>query len=321
MTSHRSTTANLTRRNLGRVLFVCLLAIGSLPAAADSPSYPPVRFDTGQIIEGIGSFVIPTDVLMAHTPFGLSSTVTLNGNIVEMCLSRRLKHGTTPIVVPGGASMPALLAGDYVLEFSESITWDDDPTAPCEHKETRPFTVIPQGNYIDAVEYYNASLDHYFITADPDERHVLDQGTIPGWTPTLVSFRVFKPDAPTSRDLAPVCRYYGRPEAGIDSHFYSASASDCAYVAQTWPDSWQLETTDAFKVIPNASCGAFDTQVVRFYNNRSNANHRYVKISTVGFGGPTMYDSMRAQGWLPEGDAWCVVECTTFDANGTCSAP
>ena len=52
-----------------------------------------------------------------------------------------------------------------------------------------------QGAVIDAVEYYHAGLDHYFVTAAPGEIVKLDAGTLPGWQRTRLSFRVFDPAA------------------------------------------------------------------------------------------------------------------------------
>ena len=46
-----------------------------------------------------------------------------------------------------------------------------------------------------------------------------------------------------------VCRYYGRPQAGLDSHFYSASASECRGVAQRFPDAWILESAELFDIV------------------------------------------------------------------------
>ena len=44
-----------------------------------------------------------------------------------------------------------------------------------------------------AIEYYNASLDHYFITAFPEEAAMLDAGTVvKGWARTGVTFNVWR---------------------------------------------------------------------------------------------------------------------------------
>ena len=58
---------------------------------------------------------------------------------------------------------------------------------------------------------------------------------------------------------ASVCRYYGRPEAGLDSHFYSASAAECQAVGERFANAWTFESSDVFAVaLPNAdgSCAS-----------------------------------------------------------------
>ena len=101
---------------------------------------------------------------------------------------------------------------------------------------------------LDAVEYYNAALDHYFVTASPDEIAKLDAGCFVGWQRTQLRFKVFDPATPVS-GAVPVCRFYGRPAAGLDSHFYSASAAECAEVRQRFPGAWIEETDNAFGVV------------------------------------------------------------------------
>ena len=43
---------------------------------------------------------------------------------------------------------------------------------------------IPATETAELVEFYNASLDHYFITITPKEISDLDTGVHPGWTRT-----------------------------------------------------------------------------------------------------------------------------------------
>ncbi|MEP7276632.1 MAG: hypothetical protein ABI812_09770, partial [Betaproteobacteria bacterium] len=58
-----------------------------------------------------------------------------------------------------------------------------------------------------AVEFYNASLDHYFFTAEPAEAAMLDAGIIvPGWTRTGFDFKVYP--AGDARGLI-ACRFFG----------------------------------------------------------------------------------------------------------------
>src|SRR3954447_15418018 len=84
---------------------------------------------------------------------------------------------------------------------------------------------------VDAIEFYNASLDHYFVTISPDEISKLDTGFFVGWQRTGLNFKVIDPASPTAGDT-PVCRFYGTPAAGLDSHFYAALPSECDEVAQ-----------------------------------------------------------------------------------------
>ena len=106
-------------------------------------------------------------------------------------------------------------------------------------------------------------------------------------------------DSPTA-GASPVCRYYRTPGFG-DSHFYSASASECAAVSanpQQYP-GWTLETSSAFYIaLPDTTsgaCAAGTVPVWRFFN-QTTTNHRYTTDHTVR-------DDMRAAPatWLPEG--------------------
>jgi len=134
-----------------------------------------------------------------------------------------------------------------------------------------------------AVEFYNARLNHYFITAFPDEAAMLDAGVVvPGWTRTGVTFSAWKAagDSPTA---VPVCRFFGTPNVGPDSHFYTADPTECALVKQN-PD-WTFEAI-AFYIEPPraASCPAATAPIYRsFYPgpNVSASNHRFVPDLTM----------------------------------------
>ena len=75
-----------------------------------------------------------------------------------------------------------------------------------------------------AVEFYNQSLDHYFLTHIATEIALLDEGvTIKGWVRTGQSFKVY----PAARsDSSPVCRFYIPPDKG-NSHFYGRGTVEC----------------------------------------------------------------------------------------------
>ena len=76
---------------------------------------------------------------------------------------------------------------------------------------------------VDVVEYYNASLDHYFITWVPAEIANLDSGTTKGWTRTGQSFQT---STSPQHGTSPVCRFYIPPGLG-DSHFFGRGTTEC----------------------------------------------------------------------------------------------
>jgi len=149
-----------------------------------------------------------------------------------------------------------------------------------------------------AVEYYRAEADHYFIASALDEIAKLDAGDFDGWQRTGQSFPVVPATLSIAAGFSPVCRYYGKPEAGLDSHFYSASPAECATVVERFADAWLLESASVFSVaLPSATdgqCEPGSTPVYRLFNNRPDVNHRYTtSLSTR--------DEMIAAGWVPEG--------------------
>jgi lysyl endopeptidase len=148
-----------------------------------------------------------------------------------------------------------------------------------------------------AVEYYNRTLDHYFITISPVEIDALDSGTISGWERTGLRFLAYA--APTA-GTNPVCRFYRTPGFG-DSHFYSASPSECQAVIdqpQKFP-GWTYESGNVFYIaLPDTTTGACPggTQPIwRFFNQRT-TNHRYTADHELR-------NEMRADPatWIPEG--------------------
>ena len=153
------------------------------------------------------------------------------------------------------------------------------------------------GGMIDAIEFYNASLDHYFVTAFADEIAKLDSGVFVGWQRTNASFKVLAAND-TTPGASSVCRFYGVPAAGLDSHFYSASAVECDAVKLKFPAAWLLESSDVFQVyLPNLTtgqCPANTIAVYRSWNQRADSNHRYTTSATV-------QDAMIAKGYAAEG--------------------
>jgi hypothetical protein len=129
-----------------------------------------------------------------------------------------------------------------------------------------------------AIVYYHQQLAHYFLTADAAEQLKLDTGITAGWTRTGDRFRVVTASGGLP-ELSPVCRFYGRPEAGLDSHFFSAAPDECAAVLQKFSASWLLESSSVFAVhLPDRTTGACprgSQRILRAFNQRPDANHYY----------------------------------------------
>ena len=154
----------------------------------------------------------------------------------------------------------------------------------------------------DVLEFHNTTLDHYFMAAGPDEiQGILAGAAGPGWELTGQSFKgwLTAPDASTG--AVPVCRFYGVPAGGPNSHFFTASADECAIVKRN--GGWFYEGTGFYirPVDANRQCPAGFLQVERAYNNgfpRNDSNHRFTTSdSTVR--------AMGQKGWTIEGAVMC----------------
>ena len=154
---------------------------------------------------------------------------------------------------------------------------------------------VPAGNPIaDAVEYYHAGFDHYFMTAAVAEQALLDTGTaIQGWVRTGHSFKVRA--LPTVNTEQPVCRFFSASFAPKSSHFYTPFPSECDYVRTLGP--WQFEGVAFYAALsaPDGTCQS-GQKVYRLYNNGQAGapNHRYTTSLEVRA-------QMQAAGWVPEG--------------------
>jgi len=156
--------------------------------------------------------------------------------------------------------------------------------------------------YGSAIEFFNTGTQHYFMTASDFEADLIDRGSAgPNWQRTGVAFRVWM--SPAAGGM-PVCRFYGTPGIGPNSHFYSALPSECAMTAND--PGWTFEGVAfyAYYLYQDGinACPAGTQYVYRMYNNgfaQNNSNHRYL----------TDYDlamSMVASGWSFEGPTMCV---------------
>ena len=143
------------------------------------------------------------------------------------------------------------------------------------------------------IEYYNAALDHYFVSALPADIAALDSGALRGWARTGLTFNAYLEAAVGAN---PVCRFYIPPQNG-DSHFYSASPDECADVRARFP-SFVFEAPDVMYValpdLATGDCPSATQKVYRLWNNRVDSNHRYTADAAVKA-------AMIARGYVAEG--------------------
>jgi len=149
------------------------------------------------------------------------------------------------------------------------------------------------------------------VTADASEALGIDSGAAgPGWERTGRSFPVWTTKSTAPADAQPVCRFYS---AGANSHFYTASASECAglkamqanaHAATGAFNGWGYEGVAFYVQVPTAAgaCAAGTTGLTRAYNNGfatgAGSNHRFVDDGSLA-------QLMADQSWVVEGTAMC----------------
>jgi predicted dienelactone hydrolase len=162
------------------------------------------------------------------------------------------------------------------------------------------------------VEFWHDTLNHYFMATGPEVAN-LDAGSAgPGWHRTGHSFKGWLTMPPAidflPGGIAPVCRFYGLPAGGPNSHFFTASSEECELV-KSW-GGWHYEGIGFYiRPVPPAPaielrrCPAGFLAVQRAYNQRfpqNDSNHRFSTSDSV-------MREMGERGWLLEGKVMCAL--------------
>ena len=167
----------------------------------------------------------------------------------------------------------------------------------------KPFPNV--GEEVVAREFYHPTLDHYFVAAGQDEIDAILAGAAgAGWELTGESFKVFpRMPADTTTLAGPVCRFYGKPAGGPNSHFFTASAEECQIV-KSGP-GWFYEGIGFYirpvDPGPTRQCPFGLLSVNRAYNNgfpRNDSNHRFTTSDST-------IREMGRKGWSVEGTVMC----------------
>ncbi|HWD16410.1 MAG TPA: choice-of-anchor D domain-containing protein [Casimicrobiaceae bacterium] len=153
---------------------------------------------------------------------------------------------------------------------------------------------------IDVVEFHNGDDDQYFLTGDTREIALLDQGKLgAGWSRTGTSFKAWSVDA-TDAAAQPVCRFFGTPGIGPNSHFYTGYTRECDIVRK---DPHWIEEGVTFKArLPmDGACASGERTVTRLFRPGASvtaSRHRYVVDASLA-------SAMEQQGWVLEGAVFC----------------
>src|SRR5262249_20909875 len=146
------------------------------------------------------------------------------------------------------------------------------------------------------IEFYSATLDHYFMTPDPAEFTALDNQVPKTWERTGRAFSAYPSEPAASPNAQPVCRYYGNPAPIPATHFFSPIPDEWAALAGR--PEWVLESSDIFRVeLPDTitgACASGTTAVYRLWNRRADTNHRHTTSAALR-------DEMIAAGYVSEG--------------------
>ena len=166
---------------------------------------------------------------------------------------------------------------------------------------------------ITVVEYFNATLNAYFITGRSNEQTALDAS--PNFLRTGMSFRALSTN-PVTGGAGGVCRFYVALAAPYtSSHFYGRQGVDCESLRSKTPMGFTWEGFDfAFPSAPTLASACLNGTNPIYRSFRAafgglTPNHRYSADLTS-------YTSIAALGFVGEG----VVGCTTSAISATFGA-
>jgi hypothetical protein len=154
---------------------------------------------------------------------------------------------------------------------------------------------------VPVVEFHNARDGQYFLTADAAEIAFIDGGGLgAAWSRTGAQFDAWPRDGAAPAGALPVCRFFGVPGAGPNSHFYTASPDECAKVKLD--PHWQYEGIAWQALLPDAGgCASDRRAVLRLWlpgADTTATRHRYVADGSV-------VPALQAAGWVLEGPVFC----------------
>ncbi|MEO5700696.1 MAG: choice-of-anchor Q domain-containing protein, partial [Casimicrobiaceae bacterium] len=299
--------ANWLNHDENRVSGIGLVSEPFDPPATGNAT-PPTLLLVSSIVAG-GTAASP-DIGVIGTLVPVPFSVTASNSLVQAAGPGVVLNGTANIAGPdpmlaalafngGPTQTQALLPGSPAIDAGSNtlnLTTDQRGGSFARVVGAKAdMGAYETGNapVVLVVEYYNASLDHYFITYVPGEIATLDAGiAIKGWVRTGYTFTAYRT---AQAGTSPVCRFYIPPASG-DSHFFGRGTAECDATGQRNPTFVLEDPAFMHMFLPLAgTCPAGTRPIYRVFSNRPDANHRYMTDGAVR-------DAMVATGWLAEGD-------------------
>jgi hypothetical protein len=309
------------------------LGLGELPAGnytvtarifdIAKPGTPPTEVNSQFVVmppESWGAYAVPqypeafesTSVLVRSAAYFDAATMkaTVSGNVIRVDFDYAPEAPASGAIPAGLTTFASVKVGNLAPGSYEIQAWGRPRNGGEAQKYfTRQLSVE---NTVTVHEYYSAANDHYFMSAGPEEVAKLDNvASSSGWKRTGHGFKAWlrQQDAPAAAQ--PVCRFYA---AGANSHFYTASATECqtlknleaagrqeAQANNTRFWGWAYEGIAFYALAPtNGACPGETDAVYRSYNNRwmeNDSNHRFSVDARVRA-------AMRWT-WNDEGAAFC----------------
>jgi hypothetical protein len=213
-------------------------------------------------------------------PSGLIGVWNVDGKLVNVTAQTVIESESGPIVVGTPVEVSGWQQPDGMID-AQKIEVSTEAGAMAG--------IGPQ-----AVEFFDSQLGTFFLTASTAEIGALDAGAFGGaWQRTGQTFNTGGTTA--------VCRFYGMPPRGPDSHFFTADPAECSFVMAQF-SAWTFEG-HAFATTPavGGQCPAGLLPVNRFFNNPTTAgaiNHRFTVTRQA-------FDQTVAMGWVNEGVVMC----------------
>jgi hypothetical protein len=212
------------------------------------------------------------------------------------------------------AESQKVYASNGQLYLANQRGWFYCPNLICDGQPTTDSGVVgAQILTSSVVEFYHDQLKHYFYTSDSAEiKSILNGDSGQGWTKTGHSFKAWLPKVnPVAK---PVCRFYGDPIVGPNSHFFSVNSDECekldlqSQVSSANVKKWNFEGLGFTVEEANTetkTCNQGRKPVYRAYNNGFlrgiDSNHRF-------FTDAMLIATMVSNQWTLEGVVFCAEE-------------